>query len=58
VLWSRVTAQGIDGRELNNAAPGAGCTRQRESIMWALIAIGMCVGLFALFNLIEFKRLD
>jgi len=26
--------------------------------MWALIAIGMCVGLFALFNLIEFKRLD
>ncbi|WP_270374692.1 hypothetical protein [Marinicauda sp. Alg238-R41] len=43
---------------MNNAAPGAGCTRQRESIMWALIAIGMCVGLFALFNLIEFKRLD
>jgi len=26
--------------------------------MWALIAIGMAVGLFALFNLLEYKRLD
>lgn len=30
----------------------------RNSTMAALIALGLCFGLFALFNLIEFKRLD
>lgn len=30
----------------------------RRPLMYALIAIGVCVGLFALLNIIEFRRID
>jgi hypothetical protein len=40
--------------------PARGPQEQKigADIMAALIALGLCFGLFALFNLIEFKRLD
>lgn len=43
---------------LNDAAAPLPQAFQRGFPMAALIALGLCFGLFALFNLIEFKRLD
>ncbi|MGP1274034.1 MAG: hypothetical protein ACQRW7_01300 [Caulobacterales bacterium] len=52
----------IDAVETRPAGlrPGAGSVQCPEGAdpMAALIALGLCFGLFALFNLIEFKRLD
>ncbi|MEO1039997.1 MAG: hypothetical protein AAFX09_10660 [Pseudomonadota bacterium] len=39
---------------LQSAAAGG----KGEMIMAAIIALGLCFGIFAILNLIEFKRLD
>ena len=55
--WRGCATHAIDLSNYPLAPPGR-TPHPGARTMAALIALGLCFGLFALFNLIEFKRLD
>lgn len=56
--WRVRPARAIDRDEYPYGARQGLKPHPGARTMAALIALGLCFGLFALFNLIEFKRLD